>query len=461
MKKNSASLPKPEPHLPDPETRAAQAEARGDWETAAHEYAQLFRQHEAEFALINSVQEGLSSRLEMQSIYDLVGDKLRDTFNAQVVMISQYDPQTNMVFHHYAIESGRHLHIPDWLPIDSSRLEIVRTRKPFMINLAEIIRLVEASKMQVVPGTQLPKTWMGVPMLVGSEVRGIVSLQNLDEENAFTQSDISLLTTLTNSMALSLENARLFNETQRLLSLLEREMELARQTQLSILPIQSPSHPAYDCGCLIIPARAVGGDFYDFIPLDDRRSCIVIGDVSYKGLPAALFMSLTVSLVRVETERTDDPLEILQNVNRSLLKMNASGIFITLLFGVLDYETGLFRYARAGHLPPIVLDSAGSFVHVPMDRGQPLGLFADAKIDRQQFYIPQGGLALLFSDGLNEAADSGGQEFGFDRIRQELYSHRHETAQDICQLLWQAVHSYSRQELYQDDFTTVVIKRRL
>jgi sigma-B regulation protein RsbU (phosphoserine phosphatase) len=128
-------------------------------------------------------------------------------------------------------------------------------------------------------------------MLVGNEVKGIVSLQNLDEENAFSQSDIDLLTTLTNSMTLSLENARLFNETQRLLSMLEREMELARQTQQSILPMQLPVTPGYDFGSLVIPARAVGGDFYDFIPLDDQRLCIVIGDVSYKGLPAALFMS--------------------------------------------------------------------------------------------------------------------------------------------------------------------------
>ena len=445
----------------DFEKRAIKAEALGDWETAAHEYAQAIKQHAAELALINSVQEGLSSNLEMQSIYDLVGDKLRDTFNAQVVMISQYDPQKNKVFHHYAIERGRHLYIQGWHPIDSSRLEIVRTRKPFMIDLEEIIRLLEASKMKVVPGTEQPKSWLGVPMLVGNEVKGIVSLQNLDEENAFSQSDIDLLTTLTNSMTLSLENARLFNETQRLLNLLEREMELARQTQQSILPMQLPRNPGYDFGSLVIPARAVGGDFYDFIPLNDRQLCIVIGDVSYKGLPAALFMSLTFSLVRVEAERTDDPLKILHSVNRILLKMNAPGIFITLLCGVLDFETGLFKYARAGHLPPILLDRVGNFTDIPMDEGQPLGIFADFKIDQQQFWLPAGGLVLLFSDGLNEAVDSRGVEFGFDRIRQELTVYRQENAQLICEKLWLAVQSFSGPGLHQDDFTTVVIKRNI
>ena len=460
MKEQSSQVPKIENLAGDFEKRAAQAEALGDWKTATQEYAQAIRQHSAEFALINSVQEGLSSNLEMQSIYDLVGDKLRDTFNAQVVMISQYDAQTNKVFHHYAIERGRHLYIQGWHPIDSSRLEIVRTRKPFMINLEEIIRLLEASKMKVVPGTEQPKSWLGVPMLVGNEVKGIVSLQNLDEENAFSQSDIDLLTTLTNSMTLSLENARLFNETQRLLSMLEREMELARQTQQSILPMQLPVTPGYDFGSLVIPARAVGGDFYDFIPLDDRRLCIVIGDVSYKGLPAALFMSLTFSLVRVAAERTDDPLQILRGVNRVLLKMNAPGIFITLLCGVLDYETGCFQYARAGHLPPILLDAVGNISEVPMGEGQPLGLFEDCNIDQQQLCLPGGGLLLLFSDGLNEAVGAAGGEFGFERIRQELAAQRLESAQRICEKLWSAVQSFSGQGLNQDDFTTVVIKRR-
>ena len=119
-----------------------------------HLYAQAIEQRGAELALINSVQEGLSSKLEMQAIYDLVGDRLRDTFNAQVVMISQYDPLTNRVFHHYAIERGQHLHIQGWQPIDSSRGTIVRTRSPFMIGEEEIIRVVTAGKMRVVPGTR-------------------------------------------------------------------------------------------------------------------------------------------------------------------------------------------------------------------------------------------------------------------------------------------------------------------
>jgi serine phosphatase RsbU (regulator of sigma subunit) len=458
-KENSAVLPKTDNEPQDFQVQALKAEAEGDWETSAYFYARAAEQHVAELSLINSVQEGLSSKLEMQAIYDLVGDKLRDTFNAQVVMISQYDPNTNKIFHRYAIERGRHLHLPGWEPIDSSRFEIVRTHKPFMINLDEIIRVIEARMMHVVPGTELPKTWLGVPMLVGNEVKGIVSLQNLDQENAFSQSDINLLTTLTNSMSQSLENARLFSETQRLLNLLEGEMEIARRTQQNILPKHLPSYPGFDFGALIIPARAVCGDFYDFIPLDKQRLGIVIGDVTDKGLPAALFMALTFSLVQAETGRTADPCQVLHNINRYLHKMDLRGMFVTLLYCVLDCETGIIQYSRAGHVLPIVLDKDGSFIDVPMNRGQPLGVFEDVQIDHQQFTLSQGGTVLLHSDGLNEAADSQGREFGIQRIRQELFAHRKKSAGTICQKLWQAVQSYSGEIQHQDDFTTVVIKR--
>ena len=376
-----------------------------------------------------------------------------------VVMISQYDPNTKKIFHHYAIERGQHLHIPGWQPLDSSRAEIIRARKPFMINQDEIVKVVNAGKMRVVPGTELLKTWLGVPMLVGNVARGVVSLQNLDKENAFSKSDIDLLMTLTNSMSLSLENARLFNETERLLNQMEGELKIARQTQRSILPRRVPRYAGYDFGSLIRPARAIGGDFYDYIHLDKDRLSLVFGDVTDKGLPAALFMALTFSLLRAETERSDDPRQILLNVNRYLLKMNASGMFVTLLYGILDCRTGTFNYTRAGHPSPIVLSTHGEVIEVGVDEGQPLGLFKDVQLDVQELMIPRDGLALLFSDGLNEATDPQGNEFEFERIKRELITHRRESAKAICKKLWEAVDAYSDEMPHQDDFVTVVVKR--
>lgn len=439
--------------------QAEKAAAAGDWETAAGLFFKCVEQRNSELALINSVQEGLSSRLDIQGIYDMVGDKLRDTFNAQVVMISQYDPTTEKIYHHYAIERGQHLHIQGWQPLDSSRAEIIRTLKPYMISGDEILQVVSKGKMRVVPGTEMPKTWLGVPMIVGGAARGIVSLQNLDKEKAFSISDINLLMTLTNSMSLSLENARLFRERERLLKMMEEEMKIAQLTQLSILPPHLPNRAGYDFGSLIIPASAVGGDFYNFIHMDGDRLSLVIGDVSGKGLPAALIMALTFSLIQAETEHSDDPRHILLNVNRFLLKMNASGMFVTLLDGILDCRTGHFIYSRAGHLPPMILNDHGNMISMEIGEGQPLGLFEEVKLDTQEVIIPRGGLALLYSDGLNEAADSQGNQFGFEGIERELSRQRSESSRTICERLWKAVEEHSGDIPHQDDFTAVVMKR--
>lgn len=435
------------------------AKAQGNWEEAAKYLELCLEQRSVELALINSVQEGLSSKYEMQAIYDLVGDKIRDTFNAQVVMISQYDSFTEKIYHHYAIERGKHLHIPGWSPIDASRAKVVLTKEPVMINEKEILDLLSAQKMQVVPGTEVPRTWLGVPLLVRNQVRGIVSLQNLDIENAFSRTDIDLLTTLTNSMSLSLENARLFDETQRMFSQMESEMGLARQAQKSILPMHPPRYRGYDFGSLIIPARAVGGDFYDFISLDGQRLGIIIGDVSDKGLPAALFMAITLSLTRVETGRNNNQRNILENINKFFLKMNAN-MFVTLLYCILDLKTGTLEYSRAGHLPPILVNKDGEIINIPVSIGKSLGIFDDLIIDQQHCTIPKGGLALFFSDGLYEAFNPSGLAFGIERVKELLVAYRKEKANTICKNLWTAVQDFSKEIPHQDDFTIVIVKRQ-
>ncbi|MCX6035977.1 MAG: GAF domain-containing protein, partial [Chloroflexi bacterium] len=190
-------------------------------------------QREAELAIINSIQQGLASRLEVQAIYDLVGDKICAIFNAQVVMISTYDSRTDSIEHRYAIEQGARVYAPGKFPIRGFRTQIVQTRLPVLVssNVAE-----QAARLgqPTLPGTITPKTWLGVPMLVSDQVTGILSLQNVEQENAFTESDVRLLQTLAASMSVALENARLFDETQRLLKETEQraaELQIINSVQ--------------------------------------------------------------------------------------------------------------------------------------------------------------------------------------------------------------------------------------
>jgi serine phosphatase RsbU (regulator of sigma subunit) len=173
-------------------------------------------EREAELAIINSVQQALASHLDVQAIYNLVGDIIRDIFDSQVVMISTYDDQTETIEHRYAIERGEHIFAPGSYPIRGFRTQVVQTRQPILVN-TNVAEQAARLGQHTIPGTITPKSWLGVPMIVGEQVTGILSLQNVDRENAFDESDVRLLQTLAASMSVALENARLFDETQRLL----------------------------------------------------------------------------------------------------------------------------------------------------------------------------------------------------------------------------------------------------
>tara|TARA_R100001143_G_scaffold63597_1_gene73266 strand:+ start:183 stop:3116 length:2934 start_codon:yes stop_codon:yes gene_type:complete len=194
--------------------------------SVALENARLFNETEqrnAELAVINSVQQGLVAEMEMQGIYELVGNRVRELFDAQVVGINTIDIDTNMEYFHYFYEDGGRIY-PAARPLDKIRQRLVETKKLIFINDDLINRMEEitGSPIKAIPGTVMPKSVLFVPMVVGDTVRGYVSLQNLDREHAFSESDVRLLGTLANSMSVALENARLFNETTRLLAITEQ-----------------------------------------------------------------------------------------------------------------------------------------------------------------------------------------------------------------------------------------------
>ncbi len=183
-------------------------------------------QRTAELAVINSVQEGLARELDIKAIYELVGNKIREVFDAQVVIIASFDHDTGSEKFNYLIEKGERFY-PESRRYDKLRYQLIMTKQKILINnnLEEVLK---EFGMQVVKGTELPKSALYVPLIVGNKVTSYVSLQNLDKENAFSDSDVRLLETLANSMSVALENARLFDETNRLLKETEqRTSELA------------------------------------------------------------------------------------------------------------------------------------------------------------------------------------------------------------------------------------------
>jgi phosphoserine phosphatase RsbU/P len=240
---------------------------------------------------------------------------------------------------------------------------------------------------------------------------------------------------------------------------LEKELEISKQIQQSILPETLPNPVGYDFGALMIPARAVGGDFYTLIQLPRKQLGIVVGDVSDKGVPAALFMALTYSLIRAEAVRTASPVRAVQVVNQHLLQMNSSSMFVTLVYGILNCTSGEFRFARAGHPSPYILDGEGHLMQVPSGFSQAVGLFDDPSFDEQCIQLPPGGTLLLYSDGVTETMDLQGGEFGLDHLYRSMADNRTQSAQEICGQLWKDVQVHGAGLPQQDDFTTLIVKR--
>ncbi|HZY43316.1 MAG TPA: GAF domain-containing protein, partial [Anaerolineae bacterium] len=182
--------------------------------TAAIDWQSIAEQRAAELAIINSVQEGLAAKLDMQAIYDLVGDEIHKVFfEAQVVDILTYDSTTDLLHPQYVIERGVRYEVKPW-PVRGFRKHVISTGQPLLINKDIAQKVVEFDNPEFIMG-ESTKSWLGVPMLVGREVKGVISLQHIDKENAFSESDVRLLSTLAASMSVALENARLFDEVQK------------------------------------------------------------------------------------------------------------------------------------------------------------------------------------------------------------------------------------------------------
>jgi sigma-B regulation protein RsbU (phosphoserine phosphatase) len=237
---------------------------------------------------------------------------------------------------------------------------------------------------------------------------------------------------------------------------LARELRLASEIQMRMLPSRLPMLPGYDIGARSLPARKVGGDFYDVFRLDSERVAIAIGDVSGKGIPAALLMGLTCALLRVEAHHTGSPEEVVENVNRYLLD-RSSEEFVSLLYGVLYCRSADFEYVRAGHEVPLIANGHVSSA-APMGRSLPLGLFKDLQLDSQTVKLPPASTLLLYTDGVTEAYNETEGMFGESRLSQLLIDEPSDSSQALCNRIVDTVVAYQGDSGMSDDITIVALR---
>ena len=239
--------------------------------------------------------------------------------------------------------------------------------------------------------------------------------------------------------------------------LLERELKIAADIQMSILPDVLPSHPCFDFGGRILPARQVGGDFYDVFELGENKIGILIGDVADKGVPSAIFMARTHALIIAESYGDTTPGEVLHMVNKHITRLEKSKQFVTALYGVLNTATGEFSYARAGHEPPLLLNAEGEVHRLSYRPGMSLGLRENIVLDEYSLFLPKGSLLVMFTDGMTDCRNPKGEPFGLDRIKATLAELRDYSAQGGCNHLFETLMNYQDGSKQADDVALVAV----
>jgi len=263
------------------------------------------------------------------------------------------------------------------------------------------------------------KSMITVPLKVGNRITGVAQVINRLDGKPFDQDDLELFLSLSSMAAIALENAKMHQqilEKQRLV----KDMEFARTVQESFLPQKSPEVQNYSFSAHYTPALEVGGDFYDFIHLDKDRTGIIIGDVSGKGVPAALYMAKLGSDMRTLAFTERSPAEALMKLNDLLAERSRRGMFATLLYVELDASTGNMTMSNAGHLPPIVKRADGALVKLAAASGAPLGMMPDMKYGQETAKLERGDTVILYTDGIIEAMNTREELYGYARFEATL-----------------------------------------
>jgi sigma-B regulation protein RsbU (phosphoserine phosphatase) len=259
-------------------------------------------------------------------------------------------------------------------------------------------------------------------------------------------------------VAISIENARLYQAVRRQERQLERDIAMAREVQLRLLPPAAPSHPHADMAVRFLPARTIGGDLYDFIDYGPGRTAIVLGDVSGKAAPAALFAALVSGIMRSAAVHLPEPAHMLALLNDALQERKLESQYVTLLFALWNDETQTLQVANSGAVQPIFC-RAGQSVTVKAE-GFPLGLFPDVTYEELNQATEPGDALVFVSDGILDAENEQGDMYGEERLAGLLCAHHDEAAQQIADAILADVTKFQGAKDRFDDETIIVLRVR-
>jgi sigma-B regulation protein RsbU (phosphoserine phosphatase) len=413
-------------------------------------YARVSRQAQT-LEVLNEVSVELISILDLDPLLERVGQLLRRLIDYQMFTVMLLDEKGETLITRYAWRFG-YTHAPARrVPIASGLVgAAVREWRP--INVPDVRK-----DPRYLPMNPETRSELIVPLFYKGRIIGVLDLEHT-RTAFFHEEHERMLTILAAQVAIAIENARLYQAVRRQEAQLEKDIAMAREVQLRLLPPTAPSHPHAEMAVRFLPARTIGGDLYDFVDYGPNRTAIVLGDVSGKAAPAALFAALVSGIMRSAAVQQLEPAAMLVALNNALQERKLDSQYVTLLFALWNDDNQTLQVANSGAIQPVFCRS-GQSVTVRAE-GFPLGMFPNVTYEELSVATQPGDAIVFVSDGILDAENSQGDMYGEDRLAGLLCAHRDFPAQEIADAILSDVARFQGDHDRFDDETIIVLRVR-
>src|SRR5271169_3399734 len=399
--------------------------------------------------LLNEIARELTSILNLDELLGRIAELLRRLIDFQMFSILLLDSSGEKLQHRFSLRFNENVHLKNDIPLG-------RGLVGYAAETRQAVLVPDVSKdPRYIQGNPETRSELAVPLVYKDKVIGVLDLEHT-RRGFFTDDHKRTVTTLAAQVAIAIENAQLYEQIALQEKRLERDLALARQLQFRLLPPVLPKLANLDIAAKFVPARAIGGDLYDFVSYSLSRTAIVVGDVSGKGAPAAIYAALVSGILRSHAPIEPGPAEMLSAVNLSLAERHIEAQFVSLIYAVWDDEHRTLLVANSGLPRPVYVHDGKN--HVIEATGLPLGLFDDADYDEFRFKMKPGDMFVFFSDGILDSRNRKGELFGRGRVEKIIADCAGRSADCVVDSLFKAAAEHSAGVETFDDQTVVAIK---
>jgi len=411
-------------------------------------YTRVSRQAQT-LTLLNEISRDLTSILNLDELMQSIAETLTRLIDYQMFSILLLDDRGTLV-HRFSLRFKENIQLKHDIPVGRGLVGAAA-------ELKQAILVPDVSKdPRYIMANPETKSELCVPLIHKGAVIGVLDLEHT-RRNYFTEDHKRTMTTLAAQLAISIENARLYQRIAKQEARLEHELDMAREIQLRLLPQELPKLRGASVAARFQPARTISGDMYEFLQYSGDSTGIMIGDVSGKGAPAALYAALVAGILRSAADSEPSPAEMLSLVNAALTERPISAQYISMIYALWDGAQGLLRIANSG-LPRPIYSQGGGKTEIVQATGLPLGPFEEATFEELEIQVAPGDVFVFFSDGISDAANRALENFGRARIEKIVAANHQKSAKQIADAIFKAVREFCDGcDLFYDE-TVVVLK---